>query len=66
MAGEKSAKTGEWDVIAGVWLSTILILPMGLFLTYKATTDAPLLDSESWKKFFERINIFKKKSPDAK
>ena len=65
MAGEKAAKTGEWDVIAGVWLSTILILPMGLFLTYKATTDAPLLDSESWKKFFERINIFKKKSPDA-
>jgi len=65
MAGAKAAKTGEWDVITGVWLSTIIILPMGLFLTYKATTDAPLLDSESWKKFFERINIFKKKSADV-
>jgi lipopolysaccharide export system permease protein len=65
MAGAKAAKTGEWDVIPGVWLSTILILPMGLFLTYKATTDAPLLDSESWKKFFERLNVFKKKSTHA-
>jgi lipopolysaccharide export system permease protein len=64
MAGAKAAKTGEWDVVPGVWLSTIIILPMGLFLTYKATTDAPLLDSESWKRFFERLNIFKKKSAD--
>jgi lipopolysaccharide export system permease protein len=64
MTGEKAAKTGEWDVVIGVWLSTILILPMGLFLTYKATTDAPLLDSESWKKTLEKFNIFKKKSPD--
>jgi len=65
MTGEKAAKTGEWDVVTGIWLSTILILPMGLFLTYKATTDAPLLDSESWKKSLEKFNIFKKKSPDA-
>ncbi len=65
MTGEKAAKTGEWNVIIGVWLSTIIILPIGLFLTYKATTDAPLLDSESWKKTLEKFNIFKKKSPDA-
>lgn len=63
MTGEKAAKTGEWDVVFGIWLSTALILPLGLFLTYKATTDAPLLDSESWKKFFDRLKIirFKKK-----
>jgi lipopolysaccharide export system permease protein len=65
MTGEKAAKTGEWDVIVGVWLSTIIILPMGLFLTYKATTDAPLLDSESWKRYLEKANIFKKKSHHA-
>ena len=59
MTGEKAAKTGEWDVVFGSWLSTVIILPLGLFLTYKATTDAPLLDSESWKKFFERFNLAK-------
>ena len=60
MTGEKAAKTGEWDVIFGSWLSTAVILPLGLFLTYKATTDAPLLDSESWKRFFERFMFLKK------
>ncbi len=60
MIGEKAAKTGEWNIFWGMWLSTILILPMGLFLTYKATTDAPLLDSESWKRFFERFGFIRK------
>ncbi len=55
MTGEKAAKAGEWDIVFGSWLSTAVILPIGLFLTYKATTDAPLLDSESWKRFFERF-----------
>lgn len=68
MTGEKAAKTGEWDVIFGSWLSTVLILPLGLFLTYKATTDAPLLDAESWKKTFDNLKIvkyFKKKKKDS-
>jgi lipopolysaccharide export system permease protein len=66
ITGEKAAKTGEWDVVFGSWLSTAMILPMGLFLTYKATTDAPLLDAESWKKFFDRFKIllFWKKKED--
>jgi lipopolysaccharide export system permease protein len=44
----------------GIWLSTLVILPLGLFLTYKATTDAQLLDTESWQKFFNKFQ-FKKK-----
>lgn len=59
MTGEKAAKAGDWNIIFGVWLSTIIILPLGLFLTYKATTDAPLLDAESWKKTFDKINLAK-------
>ena len=64
MTGEKAAKTGEWDIVFGSWLSTAIILPLGLFLTYKATTDAPLLDAESWKRFFDffkKLNVFSKK-----
>lgn len=60
MTGEKAAKTGEWNIVFGSWLSTALILPLGLFLTYKATTDAPLLDSESWSKFFSRFKFARK------
>jgi len=61
ITGEKASMTGEWNVIFGSWLSTALILPLGLFLTYKATTDAPLLDAESWKKFFDRFKFLKLK-----
>ncbi len=60
MIGEKAATTGEWSVFWGMWTSTLIILPIGLFLTYKATTDAPLLDSESWKRFFERLGWLNK------
>jgi len=60
ITGEKAAKTGEWSVEFGIWLSTIVILPLGLFLTYKATTDAQLMDTESWQKFFRKFQ-FKKK-----
>ena len=52
--GEKAARTGDMSVLMGVWLSTMVILPLGLFLTYKATTDSQLMDTESWRKYFEK------------
>lgn len=54
VTGEKSAKTGEMSMWFGMWLSTYIILPLGLFLTYKATSDSPLVDAESWRKYFEK------------
>jgi len=54
VTGEKAAKTGEMSMIFGMWLSTFIILPLGLFLTYKATSDSPLVDAESWRKYFEK------------
>lgn len=62
MTGEKAVKTGEWNVEFGLWLSTLIVLPLGLFLTYKATTDAQLMDTESWKKFFKKFKPKKKLS----
>ena len=62
MTGEKAVKTGEWNVEFGIWLSTLIVLPLGLFLTYKATTDAQLMDTESWNKFFKRFKLKNKTS----
>lgn len=61
ITGEKAALTGEWNVTIGVWLSTLVILPIGLFLTWKATTDAPLLDAEVWGRFFNKFKFIRKK-----
>lgn len=60
VTGEKAARTSEMSVVLGVWLSTLVILPIGLFLTYKATTDAPLLDADSWRKYIEEHRFVKK------
>ena len=59
ITGEKSVKSGVLDANFGMWLAPFVLLPLGIFLTYKATTDAPLLDSDTWIKFFNKI--FKRK-----
>jgi lipopolysaccharide export system permease protein len=56
MIGEKSAKELALSPFAGMWLSTFVFAPIGIFLTYKSTADAPLLDREFYIKFYEKIN----------
>ena len=56
---ERMAVFGDLNMFLGVWLSSLVLLPVGLFFTFKATTDAALFDGDSWKKFFQRL--FKKK-----
>ena len=52
--GERVAVNGDMSVFLGAWISSIVLFPIGIFLTFKATTDAALLDAESWKKFFSK------------
>jgi lipopolysaccharide export system permease protein len=55
ITGEKSAKAGAIEVHFGMWIASAILLPLGIFLTYKATTDSPLLDTDVWKRNFEKI-----------
>ncbi|MBN1340807.1 MAG: LptF/LptG family permease [Bacteroidales bacterium] len=62
MTGEKSVKSGALDANIGMWIAPAVLLPLGVFLTYKATTDSPLLDSEAWTKLLTRFSWKKKKA----
>ena len=57
--GYKMAREALWPCWAGMWLSSFILLPTGIFLTYKASTDSPLFNPEAWttafKRFFVRI-----------
>ena len=57
--GYKMAREALWPCWAGMWLSSFILLPIGIFLTYKAATDSPLFNPEAWtikaKKFFVRV-----------
>ena len=52
--GERMAVFGQLNMFLGVWISSLVLMPVGLFLTFKATTDAALFDGDSWKKFFQK------------
>jgi lipopolysaccharide export system permease protein len=56
MIGEKSALKGAIAVPTGMWLSSVILLPLGFFLTIKATTDSPLMDMDIWNKVFMKMN----------
>ena len=56
---ERMAVFGDLNMFFGVWLSSLVLLPVGLFFTFKATTDAALFDGDSWKKALQKL--FKKK-----
>ncbi len=58
--GEKSVKSQVIEPWEGMWMASIIYLPVGIFFTWKATTDAPLLDAEVWSKTLRKLNIFSK------
>lgn len=39
----------------GMWLSSIVFLPIGIFLTIKATSDAKILSAEEWKRKIQKL-----------
>jgi lipopolysaccharide export system permease protein len=52
---EKMVKEGLVNPVAGMWASCLMLLPVGIFLTYKATTDSAIFNIESYLRFFRKI-----------
>ena len=53
--GYKMAREALWLSWAGMWLSSFVLLPIGIFLTYKAATDSPLFNPEAWGREWQEI-----------
>ena len=53
--GQKMAREGIWETWQGMWLSSAVLLPVGIFLTYKAATDSALFKSEAYAIFFNQV-----------
>lgn len=63
--GEKFAKENTLTPFAGMWMATFILVPVGLFLTYKAMRDSQLFDKEFYRKisgFFRSLFNRKKNS----
>ena len=46
--GFKMARDGVWKAWEGMWLSTAVLTPMGIFLTYKAAKDSVILNADTY------------------
>jgi lipopolysaccharide export system permease protein len=55
MFGEKFSKEGITAPSIGMWLAVMILIPVGLFLTFKARNDAPLFNKEFYRHWFNRI-----------
>ncbi len=53
--GYKMARDGKADVTFGIWLSTLVLMPLGVFLTRKAIDDSAVFNSDAYKAFFMRL-----------
>lgn len=63
IAGEKFVREGVMEASIGMWLSSFILMPLGIFLTYKATTDSVILNSDTYLLFFKKLfKRFAKKS----
>lgn len=63
--GEKSAKEGGLNPHIGSWLAIAVLLPVGIFLTYKATKDSVLFDMEFYKSLFRRRTSYATGAKDS-
>lgn len=59
VSGEKMAKTGDWEITFGIWLSSMVLAPIGAFLTVKANNDSAMFNIEGYtlpvKRFIKRV-----------
>ena len=59
--GEKFAKEDKMTVITGMWLSTLILVPLGIFLTYKAMHDSQLLNKEFYTRIRKKVRSLLKR-----
>lgn len=49
------AKSGEMSVTLGVWLSTMILAPLGAFFTYKSNNDSTIFNAEMYLNLIKSI-----------
>jgi len=66
ITGEKIAREGDITPFEGMWISSFVLFPIGLFLTYKASRDAVIIDTSRYVALFKTMVAFFKKKKQTK
>jgi lipopolysaccharide export system permease protein len=58
--GEKFARESVSSIWQGVWFTSFVFLPAGIFLTYKAANDSIVFNIDAYREFLIKIHLLKK------
>lgn len=61
---EKLVVAGELQAWPGMWISTLVLLPVGVWLTRTAATDSPLLDRDAYYRGWYRLRSLFRRDAD--
>ena len=64
--GSKLVKEDVMQPISGMWMATFVLLPIGIFLTYKAMNDSQLFNREFYNRLLKRFRKPSKKKARIK
>lgn len=68
-SGEKFSKEGSWGMVPGMWFSFFILIPIGVFLTYKAMHDSQVFNKDFYNRWLKKTipkNFFRKRAETAK
>ncbi len=60
LTGEKVVRESVLESYQGMWLSSFILLIIGIFLTYKATTDSVIFNIDIYLRLFSKLLGFEK------
>ena len=55
MIGIKMGREGVLPEWLGAWVASIILLPVGLFILYKASKESAIFDKEKYQKMIEKL-----------
>jgi lipopolysaccharide export system permease protein len=58
ISGQKLVEEDVVGTFAGMWAASYILLPIGIFLTYKATTDSVIMNIDTYFAFFRKIRDY--------
>jgi len=58
LSGQKMVEEDVIGTFAGMWAASYILLPIGIFLTYKATTDSVIMNIDTYLSVFKKIKDY--------
>lgn len=53
--GYKMARDGRWIVWIGMWISTAVLAPLGIYVTWKAMNDSAVFDKDLYMNYLRKL-----------